>query len=36
MRWEKRLEDQAQNWPHPAPAGSDVTLERDEVYTRVG
>ena len=35
MRWEKRLADQAQNWSPPAPAGSDVTVEGDEVYTRV-
>ena len=36
MRWEKRLADQAQNWSPPAPADSDVTVEGDEVYTRVG
>lgn len=36
MRWEKRLADQTQNWSPPAPAGSDVTVEGDEVYTRVG
>ena len=36
MRWEKRLADQAQNWSPPAPAASDVTVEGDEVYTRVG
>lgn len=36
MRWEKRLADQVLNWSPPAPAGSDVTVEGDEVYTRVG
>ena len=36
MRWEKRLADQAKNWSPPVPAGSDVTVEGDEVYTRVG
>lgn len=36
MRWEKHLADQALNWSPPAPASSDVTVEGDEVYTRVG
>lgn len=34
--WEKRLSAQVSNWSPPAPAKSDVTLEGDEVYTRVG
>jgi len=33
---EQRLAEQAAQWSPPAPAGSDVTLEGDEVYTRVG
>jgi transposase-like protein len=36
INWEKRLSDQISNWSPPAPAGSEVTLEGDEVYTRVG
>lgn len=35
LRWEKRLADQADNWSPPAPEGAEVTLEGDEVYTRV-
>lgn len=35
MRWEQRLAEQAAQWSPPAPIGSDVTLEGDEVYTRV-
>lgn len=36
IRWERRLAAQTEHWSPPAPAGSDVTLEGDEVYTRVG
>ena len=36
IRWEQRLAQQASEWSPPAPAGSAVTLEGDEVYTRVG
>lgn len=36
LRWEARLADQAEQWSPPAPQGSDVTVEGDEVYTRVG
>lgn len=36
MRWEKRLADQVEHWSPPAPAGSDVTVEGDEVYTHIG
>lgn len=34
-RWERRLAKQASHWSPPAPEGADVTLEGDEVYTRV-
>jgi transposase-like protein len=33
IRWEQRLAAQASHWFPPAPQGSDVTLEGDEVYT---
>ena len=36
MRWEQRLAKQCAKWSPPAPVGADVTLEGDEVYTRVG
>lgn len=36
IRWEQRLAQQAQHWSPPAPSGADITLEGDEVYTRVG
>jgi transposase-like protein len=36
IRWEQRLAAQVESWSPPAPAGADVTLEGDEVYTRVG
>lgn len=36
MRWEERLASQIEKWSPPAPEGSDVTVEGDEVYTRVG
>lgn len=36
LRWEQRLASKIGDWSPPAPAGSDVTVEGDEVYTRVG
>lgn len=36
IEWERRLAAQAGQWSPPAPAESDVTLEGDELYTRVG
>ncbi len=36
ITWEKRLSAQSPNWSPPAPEGSEITLEGDEVYTRVG
>lgn len=36
MRWEQRLAKQCAKWSPPAPVGAEVTLEGDEVYTRVG
>jgi transposase-like protein len=34
--WEKRLSAQVSDWSPPAPEAGNVTLEGDEVYTRVG
>lgn len=36
LRWEQRLASKIDDWSPPAPVGSDVTVEGDEVYTRVG
>jgi transposase len=36
IRWERRVAQQGSQWSPPAPDGADVTLEGDEVYTRVG
>ncbi len=36
IRWEQRLAAQASQWSLAAPEGGDVTVEGDEVYTRVG
>ncbi len=36
MRWEQKLVELQQQWSLPAPSGSDITIEGDEVYTRVG
>ena len=36
IRWEQRLQSQKEQWSPPAPSGSEVTLEGDELYTRVG
>lgn len=34
--WEKRVANQEHSWSPPAPETSDLTLEGDELYTRVG
>jgi len=36
IRWEERLSSQLSEWSPPAPADTDITIEGDEVYTRVG
>jgi hypothetical protein len=36
INWEKRLSEKVSSWSPPAPDGSEVTVEGDEVYTRVG
>lgn len=36
LRWEQRLADQQQQWSPSAPQGTSITVEGDEVYTRVG
>jgi transposase-like protein len=36
INWEQRLSRQLSEWSPPAPEGGDVTVEGDEVYTRVG
>jgi transposase-like protein len=36
INWERRLADQLNQWSPSAPVDADVTLEGDEVYTRVG
>jgi transposase-like protein len=33
--WEKRLASKVKDWSPPAPAGCDITIEGDEVYTKV-
>ena len=33
--WEERMSKQLENYSPPAPAGGEVTLEGDELYTRV-
>jgi len=35
LRGERRLAEQTPPWSSPAPQGADVTVEGDEVYTRV-
>lgn len=35
IRWENRLAQQASQWSPPAPGTADITVEGDEVYTRV-
>ena len=34
--WEERLSAHVENWSPAAPEGGSVTVEGDEVYTRVG
>ena len=34
--WEKRLATKQKDWSPPAPVSGDITVEGDEVYTRVG
>ena len=36
IRWEERVKAQEEFWSPPAPNHSDVTIESDELYTRVG
>ena len=36
MRWEQKVAAQSQQWSPDAPAGGNITVEGDEVYTRVG
>jgi transposase-like protein len=36
ISWERRLAACEAQWSPPAPEGSDLTIEGDEVYTRVG
>jgi hypothetical protein len=36
LRWEHRLAQHINGWSPPAPPGSDITVEGDEGYTRVG
>lgn len=33
--WEKRLASKVQDWSPPAPMNSEITIEGDEVYTKV-
>lgn len=35
IRWEQRLAAQVNKWSPVAPSGAEVTIEGDEVYTRV-
>ena len=35
IRWEHRLANQIAQWSPPVPKGAEVTVEGDEVYTRV-
>jgi transposase-like protein len=36
INWEKHLAAALSNWSPPAPTKAEVTIEGDEVYTRVG
>lgn len=36
INWEERLSNQLEKWSPQAPVVSEVTIEGDEVYTRVG
>ena len=35
LRWEQRLAQKCADWSPPAPSDNDITLEGDELYTRV-
>lgn len=35
IRWEQRVADRLESWSPPAPPGIEVTIEGDELYTRV-
>jgi transposase-like protein len=35
-RWEQRLAAKVESWSPVAPSGAEITIEGDEVYTRVG
>jgi transposase-like protein len=35
-RWEQRLAAKVEKWSPAAPSGAEITIEGDEVYTRVG
>lgn len=35
-RWEQRLAAKVEKWSPVAPSGAEITIEGDEVYTRVG
>jgi transposase-like protein len=36
LRWQQRVAQQEADWSPAAPESGDVTLENDELYTRVG
>jgi transposase-like protein len=36
LRWQERMSRQESKWSPAAPEGGDITLEHDELYTRVG
>ena len=36
LRWEERLANQLNQWSPTAPETADLTVEGDEIYTRVG
>ena len=36
LRWEGRVAAQENSWSPSAPSNSEVSLENDELYTRVG
>jgi hypothetical protein len=36
LRWEEQLARQREHWSPPAPEGSEITLEGDELYPHVG
>ena len=36
IRWEKRVAAKETDWSPPAPPGTDIPIEGDELYTRVG